>query len=108
MITTLQRVVATRKIGTVELDCHSFKIGKTGQSKEARLAQYKADPNEADYKYIEYIFPGNKQDVSDMESFLINYYKDHLKCDNRKDGEASNNDDMAEDVYIYHVYVVWE
>lgn len=104
----MQKIETTMRVDAIVIRCISFKIGKTGQSKEARLAQYKADPNEADYKYIEYIFPGNKQDVSDMESFLINYYKDHLKCDNRKDGEASKNDDMAEDVYIYHVYVVWE
>jgi len=107
MITTLQCVNATQFIDAVERDCLSFKIGKTGQSKEQRLAQYKADPNEEDYQSIEYVFSGSKQESSDMESILINYYKDHIKCDNQKGGETSNSDDMAEGVYIYHAYVVW-
>lgn len=107
MITTLQCVNATQFIDAVERDCLSFKIGKTGQSKEQRLAQYKADPNEEDYQGIEFVFSGNKQDVDDMESFLIDYYKDNPKCDNKRDGEVSNNDKMADDEDVYHVYVVW-
>jgi len=107
MLTTLQYVNATRFIDAVELNCLSFKIGKTGQSKDDRLAQYRADPNEEDYTRIEYVFSGSKQEASDMESFLIDYYKGHLKCDNRKGGDASNNDDMVEGIDIYHAYVVW-
>ena len=106
MITMLQYVNATQFIDAIAMDCLSFKIGKTGQSKEDRLAQYKTAPKEKDYTGFEYVFSGSKQEASDMESFLIDYYKDHSKCDNRKDGEASNNDEMA-DADIYHVYVVW-
>lgn len=107
MISTLQCVNATQFIDAVERDYLSFKIGKTGQSKEDRLAQYIADPNEEDYVDIECVFSGSKQEASDMESFLIDYYKDHFKCDNIKAGKASSNDEMA-DADIYHVYVVWK
>ena len=52
-------------------------------------------------------FVGSKSDVDDMESYLIDKYINHPKCDNKKDGEASNHDTMAENAGSYQVYVVW-
>lgn len=82
--------------------CTSFKIGKTGNSLLDRLSNYGGE-----YNNISPVFVGPKSDVDDMESLLIDKYINHPKCDNKKDGEESNNDTMAEGAEKYQVYVVW-
>ena len=103
----MQKIETTMRVDAIVIRCTSFKIGKTGQKDDDRLSQYRADPDEKDYEYLEFVYSGNKKDVDDMESFLIDYYKDNPKCDNKRDGEVSNNDKMADDADVYHVYVVW-
>ena len=95
---------AMAKIDAIIAECTSFKIGKTGETLLDRLSQ--PDYNDA-YTHIVSVFSGTKEDVDDMESYLINKYINHSKCDNKKDGNASNNDTMAENAEEYHVYVVW-
>ena len=53
------------------------------------------------------MFLGRELEVDDMESFLIDKYISHPKCDNKKDGSASSNDTMAEGAEKYKVYIVW-
>ena len=53
------------------------------------------------------MFLGRELEVDDMESFLIDKYISHPKCDNKKDGPASSNDTMAADAEMYQVYLVW-
>lgn len=95
---------AIAKIDAIISECASFKIGKTGETLLDRLNQ--PDYNDV-YTHIVSVFTEAKKDVDDMESYLINKYINHSKCDNKKDGNASNNDTMAEDAEEYHVYVVW-
>lgn len=95
---------AMAKIDAIIAECASFKIGKTGETLLDRLNQ--PDYNDV-YIHIVRVFTGTKEDVDDMESYLINKYINHSKCDNKKDGDASNNDTMSEDSEGYHVYVVW-
>lgn len=87
--------------------CKSFKIGKTGMDPfEKRLS-------EPDYSQ-EYKFTGindlfqseDEEQVSKMESYLIDKYIDHPKCENKKDGDDSLNDTMT-DSEIYTTYIVW-
>lgn len=94
---------AMAKIDAIIAECASFKIGKTGEALLDRLNQ--PDYNDV-YTHIVSVFTGTKEDVDDMESYLINKYISHPKCDNKKDGEASNNDTISEDAEGYHVYVV--
>jgi hypothetical protein len=94
---------AIEKIDAIISECTSFKIGKTGEALLDRLNQ--PDYNDV-YTHIVSVFTGTKKDVDDMESYLINKYVSHPKCDNKKDGDASKNDTMAEDAEGYHVYVV--
>ena len=82
--------------------CSFFKIGKTGDSLYNRLNNYNGE-----YDHIAPVFVGSKADVDDMESYLIEKYINHPKCDNKKGGAASNNDPMADGAEEYHVYVVW-
>ena len=95
---------AIAKIDAIISECTSFKIGKTGETLLDRLNQ--PDYNDV-YTHISSVYDGNQEDVDDMESYLINKYISHPKCDNKKDGDASNNDTMSEDAEEYHVYVVW-
>ena len=95
---------AIEKIDAIISECTSFKIGKTGERLLDRLNQ--PDYNDV-YTHIVSVFTGTKEDVDGMESYLINTYLNHPKCDNKKGGDASNNDTMAEDADGYHVYVVW-
>ena len=97
------RVNAIKKVDAIIHNCSSFKIGKTGDELLGRLANYHGK-----YDHINPIHAGTKFDVDDMESYLIDQYICHPKCDNKKDGEASNNDLMAEDAEKYQVYVVWK
>lgn len=91
------------KIDAIISECKSFKIGKTGEALLDRLNQ--PDYNDV-YTHIVSVFTGAKKDVDDMESYLINKYISHPKCDNKKDGDASNNDTMSEDAEGYSVYIV--
>ena len=84
-------------------NAHHLKSGK--QAKHYWIG-YQPDYNDV-YTHIVSVFTGTKEDVDDMESYLINKYISHPKCDNKKDGDASNNDTMSEDAEGYHVYVVW-
>lgn len=97
------RVNAMKKVDAIISACSSFKIGKTGDELLDRLANYHGE-----YDYINSVFVGAKFDVDDMESYLIDHYISQPKCDNKKDGGASNNDTMADDAEKYQVYVVWK
>ena len=97
------RINAIKKVDAIISSCSSFKIGKTGDSLYNRLSNY-----DGEFDHVDPIFVGSKSDVDDMESYLIDQYINHPKCDNKKDGEASNNDPMAEDAEKYQVYVVWK
>ena len=82
----------------------SFKIGKTGLSPEERR-------NKPDYKdvypNITSLFSNKNRDlVSLAESEIINNVINDPKCDNKKDGRKSLNDNMSESDN-YCVYVVW-
>ena len=94
---------AIAKIDAIISECTSFKIGKTGETLLDRLNQ--PDYNDV-YTHISSVYDGNQEDVDDMESYLINKYINHSKCDNKKDCNASINDTIAEDAEEYHVYIV--
>lgn len=96
---------AMAKVDAIVAECASFKIGKTGESLFDRLNQ--PDYNGV-YSHISGVFTAIREDVDDMESYLINMYINHSRCDNKKDGNASNNDTMTENAKEYHVYVVWK
>lgn len=96
---------AMAKIDAIIVECTSFKIGKTGETLLDRLSQ--PDYNDV-YTQITRAYTGKREDVDDMESYLIDKYINHHKCDNMKDGNASNNDTMTENAKEYHVYVVWK
>ena len=83
----------------------SFKIGKSGMTAVERFNE--PDYN-GEYDGIEVVYESPSSDnVSRMEASLINFFKNHEKCDNIKDGEGSVNDTMADsDNYI--VYVVYK
>lgn len=95
---------AIAKIDAIIAECTSFKIGKTGETLLDRLNQ--PDYNDV-YTHITSVFDGNMEDVDDMESYLINTYLNHPKCDNKKDGGASNNDTMGKNADEYFVYIVY-
>ena len=83
----------------------SFKIGTSGMTAEERFSE--PDYN-GEYDGIEVVYESPSADnVSRIEASLINFFKNHEKCDNIKDGEGSVNDTMADsDKYI--VYVVYK
>ena len=83
----------------------SFKIGKSGMTAVERFSE--PDYNGV-YDGIIVVYESTSADnVSHMESSLINLFKNNEKCDNIKDGEGSINDTMADsDKYI--VYVVYK
>lgn len=97
------RINAIKKVDVIIPNCSSFKIGKTGDTLDDRLNNYNGE-----YNHIDLVLVGSKSDVDDIESYLINQYINHPKCDNKKDGEASNNDSIAENAENYQVYVVWK
>lgn len=99
---TLNRVSASKKVDVIISNCSSFKIGKTGNTLDNRLNNYNGE-----YSHIDSVFLGGELEVDDMESYLIDKYIDHSKCDNKKDGSASSNDTMAANAEMYQVYVVW-
>ena len=85
------RVKEMKNVEAIILDCSSFKIGKTGDDLLDRLSNYHNE-----YSYIRSVFEGAKSEVDNMESFLIDKFINYPKCDNKKDGAASNNDPMAD------------
>ena len=101
----MRELVQSTVVAKVELKiayCESFKIGKTGQTKDERFAGYKGE-----YEEYSIVYEGSRKEVSDMESYLIKHYKDNPKCDNYRGPKASNKDEMKEDSVNFHVYVVW-
>lgn len=99
----LNHVNAQKKVDEIILNCSSFKIGKTGDTLCERLNNYNGE-----YNHIAPVFKGVEHEVDEMESYLIDKYKDHSKCNNIKDGSASYNDTMANNADEYQVYVVWK
>lgn len=99
---TLNRINASKKVDAIISNCSSFKIGKTGDTLDDRLSNYNGK-----YNHIDSVFLGRELEVDDMESYLIDKYISHPKCDNKKDGSASSNDTMAEGAEMYKVYIVW-
>ena len=99
---TWNLVKAQKIVDEIIQNCSSFKIGKTGDTLDDRLSNYNGK-----YNHIDSVFLGRELEVDDMESFLIDKYISHPKCDNKKDGPASSNDTMAADAEMYQVYVVW-
>ena len=104
-LTLMKKVGATMIVDSIIPLCEIFKIGKTGQPIDDRF-------DNSDYPKhfdrITEVFRGDKKEVDDMESYLIDYYKNNPKCVNGKDGGASNNDPMKPNAKIYYVYVVWK
>lgn len=96
------RVKALTSIEAIISNCSSFKIGKTGDELLDRLSNYHNE-----YSHIKSAFAGTKNEVDDMESYLIDQFINHPKCANKKDGVESHNDSMAENAEKYQVYVVW-
>ena len=62
---------AIAKIDAIISECASFKIGKTGERLLDRLNQ--PDYNDV-YTHIVSVFTGTKEDVDDMESYLIDKF----------------------------------
>lgn len=75
----LTRATVVANVELIVAICKSFKIGKTGQTKEERFAGYNGE-----YEEYSIIYEGSRKDVSDMESYLIQYYKGNPKCDNER------------------------
>lgn len=98
----LNRVNAQKIVDKIINSCSSFKIGKTGDTLDDRLSNYNGK-----YNHIDSVFFGGELEVDDMESYLIDKYIAHPKCDNKKDGFASSNDTMAKNAELYKVYIVW-
>lgn len=104
MVTDLKIVNAIDRINEIIPKCRSFKIGKSGEKLSDRLKQ---PDYTGDYTKIEKVYVGTKEEVDEVEAFLIDRYINHPKCDNKKDGDASNNDTMAEDAEEFFVYIVY-
>lgn len=85
--------------------CEKFKIGKTGLKLEDRKSQ----PDYKDtYDNIDDVYQtSSKDEASEMEAYLIDEFEHCEKCQNKKDGDQSLNDEMA-DSDTYFVYVVWK
>ena len=94
-----------KKIEEVIDKCTSFKIGKTGMTLEERGNS----PDYANkYRWIQEVFASkDPNEVSQMETHLINTYINWARCDNEKDGAASIYDHMSDDATKYYVYIVW-
>lgn len=99
------KTIAVNYVAAVVPMCKIFKIGKTGES----LKERKNQPDYSGiYDHIEEVYQSSSKDeVSEMESCLIDEYVHLDKCMNKKDGDESLNDTMAE-ASVYRVYVVWK
>lgn len=97
--------VAKSKLEELITNCSKYKIGKTGQTLEERLSQYKS--NGEDFKRIEELYKSESSDiVSKLESDLIDNYINDDKCENIKDGGHSISDHMDIENKVYYAYVV--
>lgn len=102
----LRKMIAKDRVNEIIPKCSIFKIGKTGEALLDRLHQ--PDYNDI-YTHIKSVYTStDAEKVSDVETYLIDKYIASPKCTNKKDGDASNNDTMADDAVMYQVYVVWK
>lgn len=99
------KTIAKSFVTGIVLQCKKFKIGKTGEKLEDRKNQ--PDYKDA-YDNIDEVYQtSSKDEASAMEAFLIDEYEHLEKCQNKKDGDHSLNDEMA-DSDTYYVYIVWK
>ncbi len=95
----------TASITQAEREWTHFKIGKAGETKDER---YQQEDYRKNYDGICEVYASSSKTLVDrMEAALINYFLDEPKCDNKKGGEQSVNDDMK-DSHRYIVYVVYK
>lgn len=99
------KTIAKNYVSTVVPMCKKFKIGKTGESLEDRKNQ---PDYSGTYDHIEEVYQSSSKDkVSEMEAYLIDEFEHLDKCMNKKDGDDSLKDTMA-DASVYRAYVVWK
>lgn len=99
------KTIAKNYVSTVVPLCKIFKIGKTGESLNDRRNQ---PDYSGTYDHIEEVYQSSSKDeVSEMEAYLIDEFEHYERCMNKKDGDDSMNDTMA-DASVYRVYVVWK
>lgn len=92
---------AKKEIGSLANRVESFKIGKTGKTKEERFSEPDYD---GVYDDIEVVYTSQDADfVSKMEADLIEEFQGNPKCDNIR---TTDKDEMSESKE-YSVYVVW-
>ena len=99
------KTIARAGVDCLVPQCKKFKIGKTGEKLEDRKNQpdYKDE-----YDHIDEVYQtSSKDEASAMEAYLIDEFEHLEKCQNKKDGDHSLNDEMA-DSDTYYVYVVWK
>ena len=99
------KTIAKNIVACVVPQCKKFKRGKTGEKLEERKNQ----PDYCStYDNIDEVYQtSSKEAASKMEAYLIDEFDYLDKCQNKKDGDHSINDDMA-DSDTYYVYVVWK
>lgn len=91
------------RINEIRETCNSYKIGKTGMLLEDRLRE--PDYNGV-YEAIDPVYESQSKEMcSYVEAHLIDAFIEDPKCDNKKDGEQSIDDEMT-DTPPYYVYVV--
>lgn len=100
--------IARSRIKNVLEKCKSFKIGKTGMNPYTKRLEEPDYSQESEYTNIDSLYQSDvSEDVSDMESTMIDEFITNPKCENEKDGDSSFNDNMA-DSEIYTTYIVWK
>lgn len=98
---------AMAAINAVIAQCKSFKIGKTGMEPFEKRLDEPDYSQDSKFTNIKSVYQSDEEElVSDMEAYLIDKYINHPKCKNKKDGDDSINDNMA-DADIYTTYIVW-
>ena len=101
------KTVAINTIAAALPHVKAFKIGKTGETVENRLAKpdYQDEYEFTDIKEIYHTT--QKSLASKMEADLIDFFSDQDKCLNEKGGKESLHDKMK-DSGDYYVYLVWK
>lgn len=102
-----RELVVTTMIRIAER-CTHFKIGKTGQSLEDRFSAKEYQDN---YDHIEELDSSDdEKEISDIEGKCIDRAMKLFpnKCDNKKGGEDSLEDQMKDDASTYRVYIVYK
>ena len=90
-------------INAIMSKVEAFKIGKTGDTCDERLANYNGE-----YESIISLHESNDEDeASRLEADLINKYILNNKCMNEKEGDGSLNDPMTDKNGRYIVYMVY-